>query len=323
MRTALSVARTREAMVGAGEAADARLGAAAAPAEAGHVAPTTAVHRPAWGRAGRAAPTAAVRRPAWARTPGPRAREPLACAAALLLLLLWDASGLDLSLVRLFGGPDGFAWRHRLLTALVLHEGGRLCSAALLTLTLVAAARPIGPWRELARTERLWWVAVTVGCLLAVAALKRHSPTSCPWSLQEFGGHAVYLSHWRWRPDGGPGHCFPSGHASGAFAFLAIGVVLRAREPRLARAWTIGLVTLGVVFGLAQTMRGAHYPSHSFYTAWLCWALTLGSHRALRSGGPAAGAPACAQAETTPVARPGAPDAPRGSSVSRPCGTSG
>ena len=57
---------------------------------------------------------------------------------------------------------------------------------------------------------------VLVGCLLAVAALKRHSPTSCPWSLQEFGGHAVYLSHWRWRPDGGPGHCFPSGHASGA-----------------------------------------------------------------------------------------------------------
>jgi membrane-associated PAP2 superfamily phosphatase len=306
MRAALSVARTRQAMVGAGEAADARLGAAAAPAEAG-----------------RAAPTTAVRRPAGARAPGPRAREPLACATALLLLLLWDASGVDLPLVRLFGGPDGFAWRHRLLTALVLHEGGRLCSAALLTLTLVAAARPFGPWRELARTERLWWVAVTVGCLLAVAALKRHSPTSCPWSLQEFGGHAVYLSHWGWRPDGGPGHCFPSGHASGAFAFLAIGVVLRAREPCLARAWTIGLVTLGALFGLAQTMRGAHYPSHSFYTAWLCWALTLASHRALRSGRPPTGAPACAEAEPTRVARPGAPDAPRGSPVSRPCGTSG
>ena len=27
----------------------------------------------------------------------------------------------------------------------------------------------------------------------------------------------------------------------------------------------------GLVFGLAQQIRGAHYMSHTLWTAWLCW----------------------------------------------------
>ena len=27
------------------------------------------------------------------------------------------------------------------------------------------------------------------------------------------------------------------------------------------------------VLGAAQTLRGAHYPSHTLYTAWICWSL--------------------------------------------------
>ena len=40
----------------------------------------------------------------------------------------------------------------------------------------------------------------------------------------------------------------------------------------------------GLLFGGAQTLRGAHYPSHSLWTAWLCWTLsaTLLSRRRLR-----------------------------------------
>lgn len=198
----------------------------------------------------------------------------------LVLLLCWDASPLDMTLVRWFGNAEGFAWRDHWFTSGVLHQGGRYLSIALLALTLSACVRPFGPWRSLGRTERIWWFGVTVLCLVLIPQIKHHSTTSCPWDLQEFGGAAQHLSHWRGllfdrTGDGGPGRCFPSGHASGAFSFLAIGVVLRALQPRLCWRWVLGLSVLGLVFGAAQMARGAHYASHTLYTAWLCASITF------------------------------------------------
>jgi membrane-associated PAP2 superfamily phosphatase len=219
--------------------------------------------------------------------PGP-ARDLGRAALALTLLLCWDASGLDMALIRLFGDAQGFAWRDHWLTASVLHQGGRWLSIGLFTLTLAACARPFGPWRGLAASERVWWFGVTVLCLVLIPQIKRHSGTSCPWDLQEFGGVAQHVSHWRGllihhMGDGGPGHCFPSGHASGAFSFLAIGCVLRRLAPAKARRWMIGLCVLGFVFGAAQMARGAHYASHTLYTAWLCGTITVSSWHALQA----------------------------------------
>lgn len=203
-------------------------------------------------------------------------------------LLLWDASGLDLQLVRWFGGPDGFAWREHWLTAGLLHGGGRALGALLLVLALGIALRPVGPWRALVPRVRWAALGVVVAGLLLIPLLKRASLSSCPWSLLEFGGAARYVSHWRWGvADGGPGHCFPSGHASGAFAFLPLATVLRGSHPRLARALLLSLLMLGAVFGAAQTLRGAHYPSHTLWTAWLCWALSALAAPWLRPAEPA------------------------------------
>jgi membrane-associated PAP2 superfamily phosphatase len=33
------------------------------------------------------------------------------------------------------------------------------------------------------------------------------------------------------------------------------------------------VLLVGLVFSLTQAMRGAHYPSHSLWTAWVCWVL--------------------------------------------------
>jgi membrane-associated PAP2 superfamily phosphatase len=45
--------------------------------------------------------------------------------ASLALLLVWDASGLDLAVVRAFGDAQGFAWRDAWFTRTLLHDGGR------------------------------------------------------------------------------------------------------------------------------------------------------------------------------------------------------
>jgi len=187
----------------------------------------------------------------------------------LLLLLAWDASGWDLTLARHFGSLRGFAARDSWWASTLLHDGGRLLGWALLALVALAALREGDAAR---RVERWRWLVVTVLCLLLVPALKTISHTSCPWSLAEFGGVARYVSHWQWGGDDGPGHCFPSGHAVTAFAFLTQYFQWRHTDAARARCWLMAVLGAGLLFGLAQLARGAHYPSHTLWSAWLCWA---------------------------------------------------
>jgi membrane-associated PAP2 superfamily phosphatase len=197
-------------------------------------------------------------------------------AAALLLLIGWDLTGVDLAVVRWFGSGSGFALRASWWTSTLLHEGGRLLAWAVLLLLIGGIWRPLPVFAALAQRERIGWVLVTLAAVLLVPSIKRVSLTSCPWDLAEFGGMAQYVSHWRWGVgDGGPGRCFPSGHAAGAFAFLSGVFVLRPYRPDLARRWLIGVLLVGTLFGAAQLVRGAHYPSHTLWTAWLCWAVCL------------------------------------------------
>ena len=204
--------------------------------------------------------------------------------AALVLLLLWDLAALDLPAMRLIGGVGGFAWRDHVVTSTLLHEGGRALGWAALALLVLNVWRPL--WAGPTRAERVRWLAVTLLCVLAVPALKQVSRTSCPWDLAEFGGVAHYVSHWALGlRDGGPGHCFPSGHATAAFAFLGGWFVLREHQPRAARLWLAGVLLCGLLFGGAQFLRGAHFPSHTLWTGWLCWTLSaaLLSRRRVRT----------------------------------------
>jgi len=193
---------------------------------------------------------------------------------ALLLLLLWDASGLDLWLAREFGTPTGFPWREHWLTAHVVHNGGRVLAWFALALLALNVWRPV--FKDLPRAERVRWLLATLAALLLVPLLKHGSSTSCPWDLAEFGGSALHVSHWRFGiTDGGAGHCFPSGHATSAFAFFSGWFALRERHPVAARRWLAAVCIVGLLFGWGQLARGAHYASHTLWSAWLCWIVAM------------------------------------------------
>jgi len=209
-----------------------------------------------------------------------RRRDGWITLVALIAVLAWDAGGGDLALSRWFGGPAGFPWREAWFTRDLLHDGGRRLATGVLALGLAHAwwwPRRTGP----SRAERWRWTAVVLLSLVAVPAIKRVSQTSCPWDLAEFGGVASYVPHWLLGVvDGGPGHCFPSGHAVAAFAFFGMAFLWRPHRPRLARAWLAGTLAAGAVFGAAQLVRGAHYLSHTLWTAWLCWAIAAAAAHA-------------------------------------------
>jgi membrane-associated PAP2 superfamily phosphatase len=204
-------------------------------------------------------------------------------AAGLLLLVGWDLAGADLAVVRWFGSPTGFPLRTVWWTSGLMHEGGRWLAWSVLLGLVAGIWRPLPAFAGLTRRERVGWVLVTLAAVLLVPAIKRVSLTSCPWDLAEFGGMAQHVSHWRWGDrDGGPGRCFPSGHAAGAFAFLSGFFVLRPYRPDLALRWLLGVVLVGTLFGMAQLVRGAHYPSHTLWSAWCCWAVCLAGQGVLR-----------------------------------------
>lgn len=194
--------------------------------------------------------------------------------AGLLLVLLWEVGGLDLATTRLFGDSAGFPLRDAWLTSTVFHQGGRIVAG--LALALLAATAVRAPAGGPSRGERAWWLGVIVIVMLAVPALKRASATSCPWDLAEFGGSVAWVAHWLpGVTDGGPGHCFPSGHAVSAFAFFGLYFLWRPHRPALARTLGLAVLALGVAFSAAQLARGAHFVSHSLWSAWLAWAICV------------------------------------------------
>ena len=233
-------------------------------------------------------------------------RDLAIAGVALLLLLLWDLSGLDLAVARLFGSRSGFAARNFEWLSRIGHDDARWLGGALVLATLVNAVRPWTAW--LTARQRWSWLVLMLAAAAMPALLKQASLTSCPWDLAEFGGAARYVSHWQFGlRDGGAGHCFPSGHASTAFALLSGWFVLRDAYPRAARRLLAAVLAAGLLLGLVQLARGAHYPSHTLWTGWLCWVLNaLAAPWVNRGGGLSvahvAGAPAPAAGPQDPAA---------------------
>lgn len=206
----------------------------------------------------------------------------------LLLLTAWEFSGLDLPLLRLFGTADGFRWRDAWLTSTLAHAGGRALGWAVLIWQLIDAiwAKPNLMAMVPSKRERLYWLGVALANIVFVPALKRVNLSSCPWELSEFGGVAHYVPHWLLGVyDGGPGHCFPSGHAIAAFGFLGLYFLWRPFRPRLARVMLGMVLAAGAVFGLAQMARGAHFLSHTLWTGLICWTVCVAADCLARTRG--------------------------------------
>jgi membrane-associated PAP2 superfamily phosphatase len=209
-----------------------------------------------------------------------RSRPFVWLSGLLAITLLWDASGLDRAVMQAIGSPQGFALRDAWWLSAVLHDGLRTAMTLAWLLLVVWA---LWPGLRLPRRERWWVVALVSVSLLAVNLVKNASLTSCPWDLRAFGGSARHVSHWAWGVvDGGPGRCFPGGHASSGFAFLALALPwllppagAAPRRHVVGLRWLAAAVFIGLLAGAVQTVRGAHFPSHTLWTLVICAALSV------------------------------------------------
>jgi membrane-associated PAP2 superfamily phosphatase len=203
----------------------------------------------------------------------------LACAAATSLW--WSGQG-DLWLADRIYALEGHRWvlRNAAVTQDLLHLRGRdlsiLAWLAVLAAWLTSCARPgLAAWRR----PWLYLLAATSTSATAVAWIKSWSNVDCPWDLARYGGTHAYLGVFQARPAAWtPGSCFPAGHASAGYMWLALYFLLARTRPAW-RWWGLGLALVaGLVFGGAQQARGAHFLSHDVVTAMVCWSSALALH---------------------------------------------
>ncbi|WP_373887845.1 phosphatase PAP2 family protein [Massilia sp. BSC265] len=82
-----------------------------------------------------------------------------------------------------------------------------------------------------------------------------------------------------------PGHCLPAGHASSALWLVSLVVVwLPGPGRRAGRACCVALVP-GLALGWMQQMRGAHFLTHTLWSAWIACAIVLALVMLLQASG--------------------------------------
>lgn len=236
---------------------------------------------------------------------------------AALLTILWEWSGLDTVAMQWVGTPIGFPLQHAWWLERVLHEGVRQAAVLAFAALWVWALWPLGAPAP-TRRERAAAMALATLSLLAVNLIKNQSLTSCPWDWRQFGGVAERVAHWRWGvADGGPGRCFPGGHASSAFAFMALCLPWLAPAAGTSRRrvvgfrWLGGAMAAGLLAGAVQMLRGAHPPSHTLWTLLICSGVSLAGWRLLlRTAWAAAAQRGDPLTSPGPAARGGRPASP-------------
>jgi len=178
-------------------------------------------------------------------------------------------------------GAGGFPWRASWLTLTFSHQIAKgiltLLALALIGAALFDAAwlQPLldAPFARL-RLRVLAWSALLVPSTISL--IKQGSDAHCPWDLARYGGSAPYVRLFDTLPDGVlPGHCFPAGHASSALWLVALAVLWLPGDQRTARRAGGAGLGAGLFLGWMQQLRGAHFLSHTLWSAWIACAIVL------------------------------------------------
>ena len=208
---------------------------------------------------------------------------PLLALAALSALSM--GLGADFWLAdRLYALQGGhWALQNAYLTEHVIHRFGRDVSTAawlgVFAFWLFARSRPaLAEWRR----PLAYLLLATLLAVSLVSGLKSLTNMDCPWDLSRYGGDVAFYGLFDARPPGlDRGVCFPAGHASGGYAWVALYFFFLQLRPRLRwRGLAVGL-GVGLLFGISQQLRGAHFFSHDVWTLAISWFVALALYLAM------------------------------------------
>ncbi len=201
-------------------------------------------------------------------------------SSLLLVAVVLIAGTTDLDIRLADGIYDAAAGRwpvsHSGWLRAVAYEGAKYALGVIALGLLAGLLRPA--WLRhvgLARAEAGFLLVCLVTVPVVVAAVKYSSGVACAAELARYGGpYPDAAGHFGLRALAGSyaaRGCWPSGHASGGYALLALGMLDRPAFVRL-RLWATG-AAVGTLMGAYQIARGAHFASHVVVTALIAQCL--------------------------------------------------
>lgn len=149
----------------------------------------------------------------------------------------------------------------------LIHQGGRLAFAIACSLLFVWCITT-----SIHKRVSAYLLCAVLASTVLINLGKQLLHGACAWDLQRYGGPQPDQTLWQqlWLANS-PSHCFPAGHASAGYAWIALYFV--GRHYRSGWRW-LGLLfalMLGGIFGLGQQLRGAHFVSHDLASLMLCY----------------------------------------------------
>ena len=188
--------------------------------------------------------------------------------------ILFERTSLDIVIADFWYQLEGGSWtlRKNWWSYELMHHWGKrlIISIGLIQMILYAAS-----WKVKSLRKWQWSLvfSITVMILLPalIATLKHQSYAPCPWDVNLFGGDFPYLHTFEYTAANKAGHCFPAGHSSGGFALLGLYFAFSPFVSKYRYLLLIPGLVIGISFGLAQQLRGAHFLSHDVWSAAICW----------------------------------------------------
>ncbi|MFT5140469.1 MAG: membrane-associated PAP2 superfamily phosphatase, partial [Rhodothermales bacterium] len=177
---------------------------------------------------------------------------------------MMEISSIDLWLADRWYAIEGGDWslRNHWLTYDVIHHHGKqmIIAFALGLIAVLLTSFKVGHlriWRQ-----PVAYVLTSIVLLPSLAAsLKKINTVVCPAELMRYGGELAYRHNFEYEFTlDAAGHCFPSGHASGGFALIALYFASLGYSNR---PWRFALpgIFIGIIFALGQQARGQHFLS--------------------------------------------------------------
>lgn len=202
-------------------------------------------------------------------------RWPRVALTALLLAAVVGVAvttAIDVRISDAIFAAGGSAWPlpHAGWTRALGYEGPKYALIAFALVLVAGLVRP-GLLRRirLERREAIYLLACLALVPAMIGALRAESGIACASQLVRYGGDLPdWLGHFTvsklWADNGLHG-CFPSGHSSGGFALLALGML--DRKPATRRALWLFALLYGSWMGAYQLLHGAHFLSHVLASA--------------------------------------------------------
>lgn len=189
---------------------------------------------------------------------------------AIVAMLIFHYSRLDIKVASLYYNPTlQWVYRDNFWLENVLHKGGVWITALILIWIIYQIVIAYFS-KDKKNNQIIYYSLVLISSLLTIliiSLLKNHTTFPCPWYVNFFGGAQSIPDLMKlFSPSLPVGHCFPAGHSSGGYCFLSFYFIYFLLTGKRDQRKLLPALMLGLIFGITQQMRGAHFLSHDLAT---------------------------------------------------------